>query len=58
MGDYSTYAAVLLKFPGNDTLAGTYIDKAVALDTLETNKVNYLKGMAASYEAQKKYKDV
>ena len=57
MGDYSTYAAVLLKFPGNDSLAGTYVDKAVGLDTLEANKVTYLKGIAASYEAQKKYKD-
>jgi tetratricopeptide (TPR) repeat protein len=56
-GDYTTYASVLLKFPGNDALAGTYIDKAVALDTVEANKVTYLKGMAASYEAQKKYKD-
>jgi tetratricopeptide (TPR) repeat protein len=57
MGDYSTYASVLLKFPGNDSIAGTYVDKAVALDTLEANKVTYLKSMAASYEAQKKYKD-
>ncbi|MDB5278917.1 MAG: hypothetical protein JWR61_3872 [Ferruginibacter sp.] len=57
MGDYSTYASVLLKFPGNDSIAGKYVDKAVALDTLEANKVNYLKSMAASYEAQKKYKE-
>jgi Flp pilus assembly protein TadD len=57
MGDYSTYASVLLKFPGNDSIAGNYVDKAVALDTLEANKVNYLKSMAASYEAQKKYKE-
>ena len=42
-GDYSTYASVLLKFPGNDSIAGTYVDKAVALDTLEANKVTYLK---------------
>ncbi len=56
-GDYTAYASVLLKFPGNDTLAGTYIDKAVALDTLEVNKVNDLKTMAASYMAQKKYKE-
>ena len=56
-GDYTTYASVLLKFPGNDTLAGNYIDKAVALDTLEVNKVNDLKTMASSFEAQKKYKE-
>ncbi|MEP6713622.1 MAG: tetratricopeptide repeat protein, partial [Ferruginibacter sp.] len=57
MGDYSTYASVLLKFPGNDSIAGTYVDKAVALDTLEVNKVNYLKAMAASYETQKKFEE-
>lgn len=57
MGDYSTYASVLLKFPGNDSIAGTFVDKAVALDTVEANKVNYLKTIASSYETQKKYKD-
>jgi tetratricopeptide (TPR) repeat protein len=57
MGDYSTYASLLLKFPGNDSIAGTYVDKAVALDTLEANKVTYLKAMAANYEAQKKFKE-
>jgi tetratricopeptide (TPR) repeat protein len=57
MGDYSTYAMVLLKFPGNDSIAGTYVDKAVALDTLEANKVTYIKAMAGNFEAQKKYKE-
>ncbi len=57
MGDYATYASVLLKFPGNDSIAGTYVDKAVALDTLEANKVTYLKAIAANYETQKKFKE-
>ena len=57
MGDYAAYSSVLLKFPGNDSLAGTYVEKAVALDTLEVNKVTYLKGIATNYDAQKKYKD-
>jgi len=56
-GDYATYASVLLKFPGNDSLAGTYVDKAVQLDTLETNKITYLKNIASYYEAQKKFKE-
>ncbi len=56
-GDYSTYATVLLKFPGNDSLAGTYVDKAVALDSIEVNKVTYLKSIATSYEDQKKFKE-
>lgn len=55
--DYETYAKVLLKFPGNETLAGTYIDKAVELDSTETGKVTLLKSVASSYEAQKQYKD-
>jgi len=57
MGDYSNYAGVLLKFPGNDSIAGTYVDKAVALDTLEANKVTYLKSMAVYYDGQKRYKE-
>jgi tetratricopeptide (TPR) repeat protein len=56
-GDLSTYASVLLKFPGSDSVAGTYTDKAVALDTLEANKVLYIKSMAGFYDGQKKYKE-
>ncbi|MEO7523845.1 MAG: tetratricopeptide repeat protein [Ferruginibacter sp.] len=54
-GDYSTFATVLLKFEGNEAQAGTYIDKAVALDSIELNKVSYLKAIAGVYEGQKKY---
>ncbi|MCW3093845.1 MAG: hypothetical protein JWP81_4914 [Ferruginibacter sp.] len=57
MGDYATYASVLLKFPGNDSLAGTYVQRAVQLDTLEANKVTYLKNIANYYQAQKKFKE-
>ena len=32
--DYATFGKILLKFPGNDSLAAMYVDKAVALDTL------------------------
>lgn len=53
--DYATYAKVLLKFPGNDSLAAGYVDKAVALDTVETNKVDYIAGIAANYIASKNY---
>jgi tetratricopeptide (TPR) repeat protein len=56
-GDYSSYALLLLKFPGNEALAGQMVDKAVQLDSIETNKVNYLKSMAQVYESQKKYKE-
>ena len=56
-GDYSTYALILLRFAGNEDLAAGYIDKAVALDSVEANKVTYLKAIAVAYESQKKYRE-
>lgn len=56
-GDYSTYATILLKFPGNEATAGSLVDKAVMLDSVEANKVTYLKAMALAYDNQKKYKE-
>lgn len=56
-GDYSAYATVLLKFPGNEATAGSLVDKAVQLDSVEANKVSYLKAIALAYENQKKYKE-
>lgn len=53
--DYETYAKVLLKFPGNEALAGTFIEKAVELDSTETGKVNLLKSVASIYESRKLY---
>lgn len=53
--DAITYAAVLLKFPDNEALATTYIEKAVALDTTEEGKVSHLKSIAAIYEGKKEY---
>lgn len=55
-GDYAAYAKLLLKFPGNEALAAQYIDKAVALDTIESNKVSYIKQMAKVYEEKKDFK--
>ncbi len=54
-GDYSTYAAVILKFPGNEATAGELTEKAVLLDSIVVNKVKYLKTMALVYEGQKDY---
>ncbi|HVZ98397.1 MAG TPA: tetratricopeptide repeat protein [Chitinophagaceae bacterium] len=53
--DYETYGQLLLKFPGNDSLAEADIDKAVALDTLKANKMKYLKTTAELYAKQKNY---
>ena len=55
-GDYSTYARVLLKFPGNEALAGEYIQKAVERDTLEANKIAYYTDLANAYLNQRNYK--
>jgi tetratricopeptide (TPR) repeat protein len=51
-GDYKTYAGVLLRFPGNEMQAGEAMDKAIALDTLEEEKVSSLKIMANNYKAK------
>lgn len=56
-GDLSQYALLLLKFPGNEIQAGTLVDKAVELDTLEVNKVSYLKAMATAFDNQKKFRE-
>ncbi|MEO8763689.1 MAG: tetratricopeptide repeat protein [Ginsengibacter sp.] len=55
--DYSTYGKILLKFPGNDSLASTYIDKAVALDTVPANKLDYIKSTAESLAGAQKFAD-
>lgn len=56
-GDYASYATILLKFPGNEATAGSLVDKAVALDSIEGNRVNYLKALAQAYDNQKLYKE-
>ncbi len=61
--DYATYGRVLLKLGGsdsletvkNDSLASIYIDKAIALDTIPANKLDYVKSTAASLVDAKKY---
>lgn len=56
-GDYQKYADVLVKFPGNESLAGTFIDKAVAMDTTEVGKIKLLKAAGDSAQARKNYKE-
>ena len=56
-GDYITYGKVLLKFPGSEALAANYIEKAITLDTLETNKVDYITSVAGNYLAAKNYNE-
>ena len=54
-GDYSAYGTILLKFPGNEDLAASYIQRAVAADSVEGNKVAYLKAVANAYRTQKNF---
>ncbi len=53
--DYYTYADVLLKFPGKEALAGTFVEKAVELDSTEAGKVALLKSVASTYEKRQQY---
>ena len=55
--DIITYSNILLKFPGNETMAGSLIEKGIALDTSEAGKVALMKVMANRYESQKMYLD-
>ena len=54
-GDYATYGRVLLKFPGNEVTAANYIEKAITLDTLEENKIEYITSVANSYLASQNF---
>lgn len=54
-GDYSSYAGILLKFPGNEAKAAELVNKAISLDTLPENQVTYIKRMASAYEEIKDY---
>jgi tetratricopeptide (TPR) repeat protein len=55
--DYLECAKNLLKIPGNEMQAGIFIDKAVAMDSVEANKVQYLKSVAQAYESKKSFKE-
>ena len=56
--DYITYATILLKFPGNEALVVTIIEKAMVADTTEAGRnllITSLTDAAANLEGQKKY---
>ncbi|MDP4284082.1 MAG: tetratricopeptide repeat protein [Bacteroidota bacterium] len=53
--DYATYGKVLLKFPGMDSLANVYVDKAVALDTVPSKKIGYVKDIAKDFYDKGKF---
>lgn len=53
--DFATYASLLWGVPGKEAKAADYIYKAVALDSIESNKAAYLKMLAQKYTEQKDY---
>lgn len=53
--DYATYAGVLLKTPGNTIKAESYIEKAIELDTVPANKLNYVRDVAKSLYDQMRF---
>jgi tetratricopeptide (TPR) repeat protein len=55
--DYVECAKNMLKIAGNETQAALLIDKAVALDSIEGNKVQYLKSIAQFFENRKEFKN-
>jgi Flp pilus assembly protein TadD len=55
--DYETYSRILLKFPGNESIAAGLIEKGITFDTTEAGKVALMKTMATKFEAQKQYLD-
>lgn len=56
--DYKLGVEVLTKFPGNENIAGGYIEKALLADTLKANQIEFINsaadmfGKAKSYQAQ------
>lgn len=55
--DYVTYAQVLMKFPGNEAAANSYIDKAISLDTVPAKKVEYVTNLAKGFYDEGKFAD-
>ena len=49
---------VTAEIPGNEVKAGEMVEKkAVRFDSVESNRVSYLKALAQTYEVQKKFKE-
>ena len=55
--DYVTYAQVLLQTPGNSSKAETMVEKAIKLDTVPANKLNYVRDVAKSLYDQERFAD-
>lgn len=53
--DYATYGKMLLSYPDKGALAEEMIDKAINLDTIKQNKLDYVTDVAKSMYSKKNY---
>ncbi len=54
-GDYAAYATVLLSDSSSKRKVDELMTKAIMMDTLEANKVSYIKTLASAYASAKDY---
>ncbi len=55
--DYELAVKVMSKFPGNESVAAGYIEKALSNDTSKVNKINYMIQAAEMFGKAKMYAD-
>ncbi len=55
--DYELGIKIATKFPGNETLASGYVEKAVDMDTVKANKIALMSQAATSFGKSKAYKE-
>lgn len=53
--DYTYAGKLIAKFPGSETVAATYLNKAIDLDTVLTNKIDYANIASGIMEKAKLY---
>lgn len=54
-GDYATYALLMLNNPADSMKVETLTAKAVEIDSIEANKLSYIRNLAKSYESKQQY---
>ena len=55
--DYELGTKIAMKFPGNEALASSYVEKAVELDTVKANKIALMTQAASVFGKSKAYKE-
>ncbi len=55
--DYELALKLAIKFPGNEALASTYVEKSLELDTVKANKIALMTDAATVFGKSKAYKE-